>query len=44
MDELYSSLVKLLNNLDVEGSFLIATVATFFPSSSLELSSPEFHS
>jgi hypothetical protein len=44
MDELSSSSVKLLNNLDVEGSFLIATVATFFPSSSLELSSPEFHS
>jgi hypothetical protein len=43
MDELSSSSVKLLKNLYVEGSFLIATVATFFPSSSLELSSPEFH-
>jgi hypothetical protein len=44
MDELSSSSVKLLNNLEVEGCFLIATVATFFPPSSLELSSPEFHS
>jgi hypothetical protein len=44
MDELSSSSVKLLNNLEVEGSFLIATVATFFPSPSLELSSLEFHS
>jgi hypothetical protein len=44
MDVLSSSSVKLLNNLEEEGSFLIATVAIFFPSSSLELSSPEFHS
>jgi hypothetical protein len=44
MDGLSSSSVKLLNNLEVEGSYLIATVETFFPSPSLELSSPEFHS
>jgi hypothetical protein len=44
MDELSSSSVKLLNNLVVEGSFLMATVANFFHSSSPELSSPEFHS
>jgi hypothetical protein len=44
MDEPSSSSIKLLNNLEVEGSFLIATVAIFFPSSSLELSSLKFHS
>jgi hypothetical protein len=44
MDVLSSSSVKLLNNIEVEGSYLIAMVAIFFPSSSLELSSPKFHS
>jgi hypothetical protein len=44
MEWLSSSSVELLNNLEVEGSFLIATIATFFPSPSLELSSLEFHS